>query len=306
MAPSPIFTLSARAQRQLLVAVVFLDLIAVSLVVPLLPARFKELGVSTKTYGLISSTYSLAQIAGGLVLGGAAVTAYGVGVGRSSSSRSIVSSSHRLIVSIRMEAARHRLAARAIEERARGGGRRHCRPLVVRAAARPPQDHRRPTRERAFVVSFEPIVPSQDRRRPTRERALVVRSRRSSHRAPLPLPPSMVLSLSRLSPPLRRSRSRALADRYLGRRGLLLLNYVGAGLAYAIVGGLVPPGTTPTLRMCSTTWRLLLSAVSLDPFDRRRARAARRDDTAHACSTTITTWRLLLRVVSFAPVDPQP
>ena len=56
-------------QRYVLVLAVLIDLLAVSLVVPLLPAKFKELGISAKNYGFVSSSYSLAQIVGGLVLG---------------------------------------------------------------------------------------------------------------------------------------------------------------------------------------------------------------------------------------------
>ena len=48
---------------------VLLDLLAVSLVVPLLPARYRELGVGAKSLGFASSAYSLAQIVGGLALG---------------------------------------------------------------------------------------------------------------------------------------------------------------------------------------------------------------------------------------------
>ncbi|KAJ1451766.1 major facilitator superfamily domain-containing protein [Pelagophyceae sp. CCMP2097] len=60
---------SRGAQRAIVVVAVLLDLLAVSLVVPLLPQRFRDLGVSQKSNGLISATYSAAQIAGGLVLG---------------------------------------------------------------------------------------------------------------------------------------------------------------------------------------------------------------------------------------------
>ena len=54
---------------RLLVLAVLLDLLAVSLVVPLLPVRFRELGVSAKALGAVSSVYSLSQIVGGLALG---------------------------------------------------------------------------------------------------------------------------------------------------------------------------------------------------------------------------------------------
>eukprot|EP00965_Chrysotila_dentata_P256274 6212495-Pleurochrysis_carterae.AAC.2 len=54
--------------RSLTVAV-FVDLLAVSLVVPLLPRRYKQLGVSPALAGLIGSVYSAAQIVGGLAFG---------------------------------------------------------------------------------------------------------------------------------------------------------------------------------------------------------------------------------------------
>ena len=56
-------------QLWVLVVVVLLDLLAVSLVVPLLPARYRELGVGAKALGFASSAYSLAQIVGVLALG---------------------------------------------------------------------------------------------------------------------------------------------------------------------------------------------------------------------------------------------
>ncbi|KAH8064695.1 major facilitator superfamily-like protein [Aureococcus anophagefferens] len=61
--------LSRENQKRVIVGAVLLDLLAVSLVVPLLPARFRELGVSSKALGLVGSTYSVAQIVGGLALG---------------------------------------------------------------------------------------------------------------------------------------------------------------------------------------------------------------------------------------------
>ncbi len=61
--------LQKNAQLWVLVVVVLLDLLAVSLVVPLLPARYRELGVGAKALGFASSAYSLAQIVGGLALG---------------------------------------------------------------------------------------------------------------------------------------------------------------------------------------------------------------------------------------------
>ena len=57
------------ASKQNLVAVaVFIDLLAVALVVPLLPQRMEELGVDAARVGMIASVYSLAQIVGGVVL----------------------------------------------------------------------------------------------------------------------------------------------------------------------------------------------------------------------------------------------
>ncbi|KAJ8599520.1 hypothetical protein CTAYLR_004028 [Chrysophaeum taylorii] len=60
---------SKSTQRYGVVVAVLLDLMAVSVVVPLLPMRFRELGVSQRSNGLIGSVYSVAQIVGGLVLG---------------------------------------------------------------------------------------------------------------------------------------------------------------------------------------------------------------------------------------------
>lgn len=61
--------LSPEGQRRVLVVAVGVDLLAVSLVVPLLPARFRELGLSAAHYGFVQSTYSAAQIVGGLGIG---------------------------------------------------------------------------------------------------------------------------------------------------------------------------------------------------------------------------------------------
>ena len=61
--------LQKKAQLWVLVLVVLLDLLAVSLVVPLLPARYRELGVGAKALGFASSAYSIAQIFGGVALG---------------------------------------------------------------------------------------------------------------------------------------------------------------------------------------------------------------------------------------------
>lgn len=54
---------------QLLLAV-FVDLFGVSLIVPLLPKVFKSVGVKPELWGTIASVYSLAQIVGGVFLGG--------------------------------------------------------------------------------------------------------------------------------------------------------------------------------------------------------------------------------------------
>ena len=60
---------SKESQRRCVCVAVLLDLFAVALVVPLLPVRFRELGVSQRGNGMIGSVYSLAQIVGGVVLG---------------------------------------------------------------------------------------------------------------------------------------------------------------------------------------------------------------------------------------------
>lgn len=54
-------------KRNVLAACVFIDLFAVSLVVPQLPIRYRELGVSPVVIGLLGSVYSATQIIGGLV-----------------------------------------------------------------------------------------------------------------------------------------------------------------------------------------------------------------------------------------------
>eukprot|EP00931_Biecheleriopsis_adriatica_P088741 TRINITY_DN62991_c0_g1_i1.p1 TRINITY_DN62991_c0_g1~~TRINITY_DN62991_c0_g1_i1.p1 ORF type:complete len:473 (+),score=85.01 TRINITY_DN62991_c0_g1_i1:199-1617(+) len=61
--------LPVERRRSLLVAAVFLDLMAAALVVPLLPIRLRALGVSQRMNGLIGSMFSLSQIIGGLLLG---------------------------------------------------------------------------------------------------------------------------------------------------------------------------------------------------------------------------------------------
>jgi MFS family permease len=48
---------------------VFFDFFAVSLVVPLLSSYFRDAGIDTKLYGLISSLYSLSQLVGGIIIG---------------------------------------------------------------------------------------------------------------------------------------------------------------------------------------------------------------------------------------------
>ena len=48
---------------------VFIDLLAVSLVVPLLPQRYKDLGVAPALVGIVSSVYSASQIVGGIIFG---------------------------------------------------------------------------------------------------------------------------------------------------------------------------------------------------------------------------------------------
>ena len=68
VAKPPAATAAARTQLVLQLAV-FLDLLGVMLVVPNLIHRFKELGISTANYGLVSSVYSASQIVGGLLIG---------------------------------------------------------------------------------------------------------------------------------------------------------------------------------------------------------------------------------------------
>jgi MFS family permease len=48
---------------------VFIDFMAVALVVPTLSSYFRDAGMNTQSYGLISSLYSSAQLIGGLILG---------------------------------------------------------------------------------------------------------------------------------------------------------------------------------------------------------------------------------------------
>lgn len=48
---------------------VFIDMFAVSLVVPLLSSYFRDAGVNSNTYGYLMSIYSIANLISGLVLG---------------------------------------------------------------------------------------------------------------------------------------------------------------------------------------------------------------------------------------------
>lgn len=56
-------------RQNILAACVFIDLFAVSLIVPLLPFRYKELGISPVQIGMMGSVYSVAQIFGGIAFG---------------------------------------------------------------------------------------------------------------------------------------------------------------------------------------------------------------------------------------------
>ena len=60
---------SPQRLKTVLAAAVFIDLFAVSLIVPMLPVRMKELGMNPVAIGTLSSIYSAAQIVGGLGLG---------------------------------------------------------------------------------------------------------------------------------------------------------------------------------------------------------------------------------------------
>ena len=59
-----------------LLLAVFVDLFGVALVVPLLPKVFKDLGGRAELWGAIASSYSIAQIVGGVLLGGISVSFY--------------------------------------------------------------------------------------------------------------------------------------------------------------------------------------------------------------------------------------
>lgn len=50
-------------------AIVFIDFLAVALVVPVLPSYFKDAGIDSKSYGLLSSVYSISQLFGSIILG---------------------------------------------------------------------------------------------------------------------------------------------------------------------------------------------------------------------------------------------
>jgi len=57
------------SKQNVLAACVFVDLFAVSLVVPLLPIRYKELGFTPVLIGTLGSIYSFTQIFGGIAYG---------------------------------------------------------------------------------------------------------------------------------------------------------------------------------------------------------------------------------------------
>lgn len=63
------FALSPKWRLRVLNAAVFLDLFAVSLVVPLLPIRMRELGLDPATIGMMGSIYSVSQMVGGVLMG---------------------------------------------------------------------------------------------------------------------------------------------------------------------------------------------------------------------------------------------
>ena len=48
---------------------VFLDMLAVGLVIPLIPAFAEELGMGPEMYGLLGTTYQAAQLIGSLFMG---------------------------------------------------------------------------------------------------------------------------------------------------------------------------------------------------------------------------------------------
>ncbi|KAJ1628936.1 major facilitator superfamily domain-containing protein [Pavlovales sp. CCMP2436] len=63
--------------KYVLVLSIFLDLLSVSLVVPSLPGRYRELGLTGWWFGAMGSLYSLTQIIGGVTLGFASDGALG-------------------------------------------------------------------------------------------------------------------------------------------------------------------------------------------------------------------------------------
>jgi predicted MFS family arabinose efflux permease len=63
--------------KYVLVLSIFLDLLSVSLVVPSLPGRYRELGLTGWWFGAMGSLYSLTQIVGGVALGFASDGALG-------------------------------------------------------------------------------------------------------------------------------------------------------------------------------------------------------------------------------------
>jgi MFS family permease len=72
-----ISTGSRPSAKYVLVLSIFLDLLSVSLVVPSLPGRYRELGLTGWRFGAMGSAYSAAQIVGGLLLGVASDGALG-------------------------------------------------------------------------------------------------------------------------------------------------------------------------------------------------------------------------------------
>jgi MFS family permease len=57
------------SKQNVLAACVFIDMFAVSLVVPLLPIRYKELGITPVLIGTMGSIYRFTQIFGGIAYG---------------------------------------------------------------------------------------------------------------------------------------------------------------------------------------------------------------------------------------------
>ena len=67
--PTPKRQLTSTQIQYVLQLAVFLDLFGVMLVVPNLIHRFRDLGISTAQYSVVSSVYSASQIVGGLIIG---------------------------------------------------------------------------------------------------------------------------------------------------------------------------------------------------------------------------------------------